>query len=280
MHYSTDLSDGQFNLLCKYLPRVKLTKPCIYTKHQLLNGICYVLKTGCQWRLLPKEYPPFRTVHKYFRKLCVLGVMEKLQFELNLMSLARCNSSRDNNTLKLIIDSKSVDSSELLESKYAGTDGHKLVKGLKLFELVDCQGRCWRSLTCPANTSEIVGAMTIIDRTFNSKQKPIVKFILGDKAFNGDKFEKEIYTKHGIVVLGLQKETNKKFELNEEKEHRLKQKEFKERIIKPHRYKVERNFAHLMLARRLTRVWERKSKSYETFVKFRHILLLLKKLVN
>lgn len=283
MNYSTDLSDRQFILLSKYLPKVKKTKPCKYTKYQFLNGILYVLKTSCQWRLLPKDFPPFRTVHKYFRKLCRLGVMEHILFELNNLYIKNQIGSLKNscnNTLKLIIDSKSVDSSELLESKYAGYDGHKKVKGLKLFELVDCNGLCWRSITLPANTSEIVGANVIISRTFESIKKPITKFILGDKAFNGKEFEQNIFKKYGIMVLGIEKLSNRKFNLPEDIELKEFKKQQKDRIIKPHRYKVEQNFAHLTLARRLTRVWERKAKSYETFVKLRHMLLVLRKLVN
>lgn len=278
MKYNTDLSDRQFNLLQKYLPKVKLTKPCIYSKHEFVNAICYTLKTGCQWRLLPQEFPPFRTVHKYFRKLCVLGVMEKLLFRLNELFIKSQVVNRDNNTLKLIIDSKSVDASELLEAKVSAYDGHKKVKGLKLFELIDCNRLCWRSMVLPANTSEIVGAKTIIARTFESLTKPITKFILGDKAFNGKEFETNLLQKYGLIMLGLEKEQNRKFNLTQDKQRHEQRKQIKASLIKPHRYKVEQNFAHLTQARRLTRVWERKSKSYETFVKLRHMLLVLQRL--
>jgi putative transposase len=280
MTYSTDLSDRQFKYLEKYLPSSRKTKPCKYSKHQFINGILYLLKTGCQWRLLPKEYPPFRTVHKYFRKLCTVGCMEKILFYVNtdVIQTNRTKRYRDNNTLRLIIDSKSIDSSESLLSKYSGFDGHKKVKGLKLFELVDCNNLCWRSIALPANTSEIQGAKTIITRTFESRKYPITKQILGDKAFNGNDFEKDIYRKYGITVLGLEKRSNRKFNLPEDIQRQEQKKQEKARIIKPFRYKIEQNFAHLVKARRLTRIWEVKAKSFETLVKLRHLVLALGKL--
>ena len=278
MLYSTDLTDGQFKLIAKLLPKVKLTKPCTYTKHYLLNAILYVLKTGCQWRMLPNDYPPFRTVHKYFRKLWVLGIMESILFELNNKIIKSQLVNRENNTLKLIIDSKSIDSAERLKAKYKGIDGHKKVSGVKLFELVDTNNLCWRSLVLPANTAEIIGAKKIIAQTFESRKKPIVKFILGDKAFNGAEFEKEIYRKYGIVVLGIEKKQNRKFNLPEDIKLHQHRSEIKDSIIKPHRYKVEQNFAHLVHSRRITRVYEREVKSYATFVKLRHMQLAIKKL--
>jgi putative transposase len=278
MLYDTDLSDGQYALINQYLPKVKSTKPCKYTKHQFLNAILYVKKTGCQWRMLPKDYPPFRTVHKYFRKLCVLGVLENIVFQLNNRVIKKISKVRNNNTLKLIIDSKSVDCSERLCGKYSDYDGHKKVKGMKLFELIDCNNLSWRSMLFPANTAEIKGAKTIISRTFESQTKPIVKFILGDKAFNGEGFEKEVYAKYGITIVSLKKKQNRKFNLPEDEAKHVRIEKEKYDFITPHRYRVEQNFAHHMQDRRLTRIYDYYPKSYEGYVKLAHIVRSIRKL--
>jgi putative transposase len=278
MHYDTDLTDRQYALVSKYLPKVKLTKPCIYTKHEFLNAILYITKTGCQWRMLPHDFPPFRTVHKYFRKLCVIGTMETLLFALNNLIIRTNQRVRNNNTLKLIVDSKSISCSERLCKKYSGYDGHKKVKGMKLFELLDCNNLCWRTLLLPANTAEIKGAETIITRTFESKLKPIVKFILGDKAFNGDSFEKEVYNKIGIIIVSLKKKQNRKFNLPQDEylHDRIEQEKYN--FITPHRYRVEQNFAHHTQNRRLNRIYDYYARSYETFVKLGHMLRSIRKL--
>jgi putative transposase len=279
MTYSTDLTDRQFNLIKKFLPKVKLTKPPIYSKKELLNAILYVTKTGCQWRMIPKDYPPFRTVHKYFRRLCRLGVMENILFNLNNIVIKKQLVNRKNNSLKLIIDSKSVDTAEYLKQRFKGYDGHKKCYGVKLFKLIDQNNLCWRTMVLPANTPEVKGAERIIQFTFDSKKHPIVKFIIGDKGFASRELEERLFQKYGICLLSLEKKHNRKFQLPEDEQRYQYRKQLKKLMINPDRYKVEQSFAHTSQARRLTRVYERYSKSYETFVNLRHLQLVLKKLM-
>ena len=128
------------------------------------------------------------------------------------------------------------------------------------------------------NILEIQGAKTIITRTFESRKHPITKQILGDWAFNGINFEKYVYKKYGITVLGLEKRNNRKFNLPEDIQRQEQRKQEKASIIKPFRYRVEQNFIHLVKARRLTRVWTVKAKNYETLVKLRHLVFAIGKL--
>jgi putative transposase len=81
MSYTTDLSDRQFKLVEKYLPVKNITRPRKYELKDLINGMLYVLKTGCQWRLLPDRYPPYRLVHSYFRKLVLDKYLDNMLFE-------------------------------------------------------------------------------------------------------------------------------------------------------------------------------------------------------
>ena len=69
MKYSTDITREQFNKIFPILDGAKKkTKPRTLDLYDVFNGLLYVVKTGCQWRNLPKEYPDFRSVHSYFRK--------------------------------------------------------------------------------------------------------------------------------------------------------------------------------------------------------------------
>ena len=66
--YDTDLTDEQFALVEPFLPpRKKMGRPPADLR-AVLNGIFYLLRTGCQWRLLPHDFPPWSTVHTWYRR--------------------------------------------------------------------------------------------------------------------------------------------------------------------------------------------------------------------
>jgi len=68
MSYPSDISREQFEAIRPLLESArKKTKPRTLDLHEVFNALLYVVKTGCQWRALPRDYPKFGTVHKYFR---------------------------------------------------------------------------------------------------------------------------------------------------------------------------------------------------------------------
>jgi putative transposase len=75
--YPTDLSDAQWSLLESHLPIPKRRgRPRVHSPREILNAVFYVLKSGCQWRMLPRELPPWRTVFHYFRTWRIDGTWE------------------------------------------------------------------------------------------------------------------------------------------------------------------------------------------------------------
>ena len=67
--YSTDLSDKQFEIILKYLPSPATTgRPRVYALREILNAVFYLIHSGCQWRELPHDFPPWASVYYYFRK--------------------------------------------------------------------------------------------------------------------------------------------------------------------------------------------------------------------
>src|SRR5262249_60441635 len=77
--YPSDLTDAQFARLAPLLPRAKPGgRPRSVTLHDVVNGILYVNRTGCQWRQLPKDYPPWSTCYDYFRKWRRAGVWQRV----------------------------------------------------------------------------------------------------------------------------------------------------------------------------------------------------------
>ena len=68
MHYPSDISRTQFNKIAPLLEGArKKTKPRTLDLYEVFNGLLYVVRTGCQWRALPKDYPKWRSVHQYFQ---------------------------------------------------------------------------------------------------------------------------------------------------------------------------------------------------------------------
>ena len=77
--YDSDVTEDQFNLIKPILESVKKrTKPRTLNLHHILNAVLYTLKTGCQWRSLPKTYPDYRRVHSYFTSWKESGVLDEV----------------------------------------------------------------------------------------------------------------------------------------------------------------------------------------------------------
>jgi transposase len=84
--YSSDLTDAEWAILEPLFPPPdpqKGGRPRDYTYREILNAIFYIEKTGCQWRMLPKEMPPWNLVWQYFRRWRDDGTLEKIRLALN-----------------------------------------------------------------------------------------------------------------------------------------------------------------------------------------------------
>jgi len=66
--YSSSLTDKEWEIIEPLLPKKKQTRPPTWTKRQILNGILYQLKNGCNWRDMPRDLPPFSTVYRYYKE--------------------------------------------------------------------------------------------------------------------------------------------------------------------------------------------------------------------
>ena len=64
--YSSDIRDKEWLILAPFIAQGKMGRPRTHDIRQIINAIRYVMKSGCQWRLLPKEFPPWQTVYDYY----------------------------------------------------------------------------------------------------------------------------------------------------------------------------------------------------------------------
>src|SRR5215208_6041173 len=138
MSYPTDLSDAEFTHIEEHLPAANQRgRPKIHAPREILNAIFYVLKSGCPWRLLPREFPPWRSVYHWFRAWRIDGTFERLNAALRQTLRARLG--RNPKPSAAIVDSQTIRTTGVGGTE-RGFDPAKQVQGRKRHLLVDTEG--------------------------------------------------------------------------------------------------------------------------------------------
>ena len=178
--YPTDITDAEWSYLAPHLPMPKARgRPRLHSVREILNAIFYALRSGCAWRLLPHDLPPWKTVYHYFRLWRVQGLWEKLHAAL--YAAVRSKAGRDPNPSAAIIDSQSVKTTVVGGPR--GYDGGKKINGRKRHVLVDTQGLIIRALVHPADLADREGAKLLLAPL--QDQLPRLQHIWADSAYAG-----------------------------------------------------------------------------------------------
>jgi putative transposase len=119
MRYTSDMTDSQWEIIKTILKKEKYRN--IENKREQINAVFYVVKTGCQWRNLPKDFPNWKTVYSFYRRACLNGIWIKIQKEL--VKKIRILSGKNENPTYALIDSQSVKTASGNENR--GYDGGK-----------------------------------------------------------------------------------------------------------------------------------------------------------
>jgi putative transposase len=227
-YYPSNLSDKQWELIKDLLPQAKGGGyERKHARREMLNAIFYINKTGCQWRYLPGDFPPWSAVYSYFRRLSAKNIFEKINAHLN--NKIRLSHGRDTNPSLFCIDSQSVHGDVNLDQK--GTDGHKKVKGRKRHIVTDVLGLIFFCIITAANVSDIHPGREFINQMSENDR---LEKVLVDSAYQGIAGE---YGKFKVEVSGKKPD--------------------QEGFIPIHkRWVVERTFAWLKRQRRLARDYE------------------------
>jgi putative transposase len=256
-NYPSDLRDEQWQLIRPCLPkRSKRGRPPV-DRREIVDAILYVVRTGCQWRQLPLDFPKWKTVYNVFWRWRRAGVWQ--QIHDHLRGKLRRASDKKSTPSVVIVDSQSVRTAE--GGEHRGYDAGKKITGRKRHVAVDTLGLIWAVAVCGADWQDHDGACLVIHQLRDVCRR--LKVIFGDSAYGRNGLPAWVKSTYGWVLQTVLRP--------------VKAKGF---VVLPKRWIVERTFSWLVRYRRHAKDYERNSETSEAMIHIAMINLMSRRLAR
>lgn len=258
LRYASDMTDAEWRLIVRHLPpRRRLGRPRKVDLRKVVEAILYVLSTGCQWRALPREFPPYSTVQGYFYAWRDTGRWHRIVRVL--VRQARRQLGRKPQPSAAIIDSQSASTTQAGGPR--GFDPGKRVLGRKRHIVTDTEGLLLAAHVHPANIQDVHGAVPLLERL--RRRFPKLRHIFADRVYRGQQLNNALSHCGPWKIDIVERPPG-----------------VKGFALLPRRWVVERTFAWFGRCRRLSRDFEASAATELAWLLVAHLRLLTRRLAK
>jgi transposase len=254
--YPSDLTDEQWALIEPMVSVKPGGRPAKHPRRRIVEAILYVTRTGCAWRSLPHDFPPWESVYGYFKRWNADGTTDRIHDALR--AAARDAAGRDPMASAGIVDAQSVKGADTVGAKTRGYDAGKKVNGRKRHVVVDTVGLLVVVLVTAASVQDRDGGRLVLAKARIAM--PSIALVWADGGYAGRCVEIARRLLHITLSIVKKPEGQRTFE------------------VLPRRWVVERTLSWLVRCRRLDRDYERRPEHAEAMVKWAMIGLMTRRL--